>query len=120
MGWEISEPVNVEGMFDDSTPPARGRGGGKPGKPGIARLLPGKALRSKGNQEIPPGDRLWLEIPGGGGFGDPFERDPARVAHDVAMGLVSPTAAEQDYGVIIAADGRVDEKATRNCRERKG
>jgi N-methylhydantoinase B len=47
---------------------------------------------------IARGQRVRLETPGGGGFGDPRRRDPARVARDVAMGYVSPAAARRDYG----------------------
>ena len=47
---------------------------------------------------ITRGQRVRLETPGGGGFGDPRRRDPARVARDLAMGYVSPTAARRDYG----------------------
>jgi len=45
------------------------------------------------------GQRLVLETPGGGGYGDPRERDPAAVARDVALGYVTPEAAARDYGV---------------------
>jgi N-methylhydantoinase B len=38
---------------------------------------------------------------GGGGFGDPHTRDPARVAHDVRNGFVSVEAAARDYGVVV-------------------
>ena len=44
------------------------------------------------------GDELHYRTPGGGGYGDPAERDPARVAEDVREGYVSPQAAERDYG----------------------
>jgi N-methylhydantoinase B len=47
---------------------------------------------------IARGQRIRLETPGGGGFGDPRRRDPARVARDLAMGYVSPAAARRDYG----------------------
>jgi N-methylhydantoinase B len=51
--------------------------------------------------------------PGGGGFGDPRTRDPARVLRDVRDGVVSATAAEREYAVAIAKDGRnVDERRT--------
>ena len=103
-------------MFDRIDHPARGRNGGGIGAPGIARLQSGEAVRSKGNQEIPTGDRLLLEIPGGGGFGLPFERDPEAVGRDVQMGLVSRESAARDYGVALQADGRVDEKGTRALR----
>lgn len=52
--------------------------------------------------------------PGGGGFGDPMTRDPARVLRDVRDGIVSKQAAERDYGVAIAADGRSIDTARTN------
>jgi N-methylhydantoinase B len=56
-----------------------------------------------------------LETPGGGGWGDPFSRDPAAVARDVACGYVSAEAAQRDYGVVVTAEG-VDEAATAQAR----
>ncbi len=55
-------------------------------------------------------------MPGGGGYGDPREREPERVAADVRRGLVSPEAAARDYGVILDAVGAVDAEATRRQR----
>jgi N-methylhydantoinase B len=49
--------------------------------------------------------------PGGGGYGDPKTRDPARVLRDVRDGVVSREAAERDYGVAITADGRALDSA---------
>jgi N-methylhydantoinase B len=57
-----------------------------------------------------------MESSGGGGFGDPLDRDPAAVAADIAEGYVTPAGAERDYGVIWRAGG-VDVTATRSCRE---
>ncbi|MDY7104556.1 MAG: hydantoinase B/oxoprolinase family protein [Actinomycetota bacterium] len=60
-----------------------------------------------------PPTRVVATSPGGGGWGDPLERDPAAVARDVADGVVSTEAAARDYGVVLAADGTgVDEPAT--------
>ena len=53
------------------------------------RLKSGGALRTKGYQVIPAGDRLILELPGGGGMGPPEQRDPARHAQDLRDGLVA-------------------------------
>jgi N-methylhydantoinase B len=61
---------------------------------------------------IKRGQRVRLETPGGGGFGDPKSREPARVARDVRLGLVSQDAARRDYGVVLNDDGSADEKAT--------
>jgi N-methylhydantoinase B len=60
--------------------------------------------------------RLWGG--GGGGFGDPFERDPERVATDVAAGLVSAERAREVYGVVTA-NGAVDAKGTAALRARR-
>jgi N-methylhydantoinase B len=53
---------------------------------------------------------------GGGGYGDPLERDPSLVAEDVRARLVSAPVAHDIYGVLIT-DGRIDEAATRERRE---
>ena len=57
------------------------------------------------------GDVLLMESSGGGGFGDPLERDPARVAADVSEGYVTPAAAHATYGVVLR-DGAPDPAAT--------
>src|SRR6185437_4927023 len=69
--------------------------------------LPGKV----GGFPIQPGDVVLMESSGGGGFGDPLERDPARVAADLAEGYVTAEGAERDYGVVWRA-GAVDLAAT--------
>jgi N-methylhydantoinase B len=65
---------------------------------------------------IKPGQKVRLETPGGGGFGDPAARDPARVARDVRLGYVSPEAARRDYKVELTRDGAVDDAATASLR----
>ena len=60
-------------------------------------------MRSKQeNQLLHEGDGLHACSPGGGGFGDPLERDVAAVEHDLNLGYVSRATAEGDYGVVIA------------------
>jgi N-methylhydantoinase B len=76
-------------MFDRVSTPARGRGGGLPGAPGKVQMDDGTALRPKGWQSVPSGRRLILELPGGGGFGDPGERSAEARADDLAKGYVS-------------------------------
>ena len=75
-------------MFDRVDNPARGRAGGRDGAPGAVWLDDGTPFGSKGKQTVPAGRRLILELPGGGGFGDPAERDPASAANDAAQGYV--------------------------------
>ena len=59
-----------------------------------------------------PGAEIVIGLPGGGGYGDPLEREPERVEADVAGGYVSPEAARRDYGVVLDAGGTVDAAAT--------
>ena len=63
------------------------------------RLKSGPALKSRGNQVIPKGDRLIVEMPGGGGLGNATERDPALVADDVRNGFISKESAREVYKV---------------------
>jgi N-methylhydantoinase B/oxoprolinase/acetone carboxylase alpha subunit len=69
------------------------------------------------NVRLHRGDTILLQTPSGGGYGPPHERHADRVAADVAEGFVSPEAALHDYGVVIGADGAVDEPATRKRRQ---
>ncbi|UJW86538.1 hydantoinase B/oxoprolinase family protein [Devosia sp. SL43] len=75
-------------MFDRVRSPARGRAGGEPGASGEVLLDDGTKLRPKGWQHVPAGRRLVLQLPGGGGFGNPVDRDSDSRALDAAMGLV--------------------------------
>jgi N-methylhydantoinase B len=59
-------------------------------------------MRSKyENQQLHAGDGLRACSPGGGGLGDPLERDPAAVESDLNLGYVSRATAERDYGAVI-------------------
>lgn len=86
-------------MFDRVDNPARGRDGGGTGGEGRVELADGSRLRSKGRQLIKPGQRLRLSLPGGGGIGDPTDRDRDAVRADVAAGYITPEQAKQDYGL---------------------
>ena len=76
-------------MFDRVDNPARGRAGGAEGARGRVRLDDGTPFSAKGKQTVAAGRRLILELPGGGGFGDPADRDPAAVSNDIAQGYVT-------------------------------
>jgi N-methylhydantoinase B len=70
--------------------------------------------------EIEAGDGFVIETGGGGGFWDPFERDPEHVLADVRSGYVSLEAARRDYGVVIHQHGRrfdLDPAATAELRQ---
>jgi N-methylhydantoinase B len=61
---------------------------------------------------LEPGDVVEMRSAGGGGYGDPLDRDPARVSEDVELGFVSRQAAEDIYGAAFDAEGCLDERAT--------
>ncbi len=85
-------------MFDRVENPARGRDGGGPGGAGRVELTDGTPLKSKGRQLVRNGQRLRLSLPGGGGYGDPTQRDRAKVATDLEAGMITPEQAKADYG----------------------
>ncbi len=116
LGGADGNPIAMLCNFERINNPARGRDGGGLGAPGRVSLVSGKPIRSKGRQSVPGGDFIRLELPGGGGFGSPAERDPDQVAADVADGLISREAAERDYRVALAANGMVDHAATARLR----
>lgn len=76
-------------MFDRIDHPARGRDGGCDGAPGKVYLDDGTPFAGKGKQIVGADRRLVLELPGGGGFGDPAERDETDAADDLIQGYVS-------------------------------
>jgi N-methylhydantoinase B len=84
--------------FDRIIHPAQGREGGEPGCRGSAGRGSGSKLPDKGVYIIETGDSLVLELPGGGGFGNPDKRDRAALEADMAAGLVTIEAARRDYG----------------------
>ena len=66
--------------------------------------------------EVKEGDLLHFITWGGGGWGDPLERDPALVSLEIRQGLVTPDGARA-YGVVADEAGSVDEAATETLRE---
>jgi N-methylhydantoinase B len=76
-------------------------------------------LRAKSNgTSIEAGDVILGMAPGGGGYGDPLEREPWRVVKDVALGYVSAEAARDVYGVVFDERDELNEDATQELRER--
>ena len=99
---------SVSGMVDRTKFTAHGLRGGLPGALGEFKL---------DGAEAPPKTVLWMDsdavvsmnLPGGGGYGDPLERDPQRVLDDVVHGYVSIDAARREYGVVVHYLGREDQ-----------
>ena len=67
---------------------------------------------------IAKGQRVRLASPGGGGYGSPFQRNPAHVAADVRGGYISIDAARRDFAVQLSENGEVDADATAQLRRR--
>ena len=65
---------------------------------------------------VKEGDVLYFNTWGGGGWGNPLERDPELVRADVQRGLVTAQGAKR-YGVVLASDGSVDANATESLRK---
>jgi N-methylhydantoinase B len=119
---------------------AAGIHGGYPGAGSIVSVVRGSRVRSAfENGDIPIGydqlggtvehlptksegrlgddDALVFFAPGGGGYGDPLDREPRRVVADVLAGAVSNDGALHQYGVVVTDDGQLDQAAT---TERRG
>jgi N-methylhydantoinase B len=97
--------------------------GGRPGacsekwlvrKDGSRQPLPAKV----DNVRVYAGDRVIFRTAGGGGWGDPLERDPVRTRNDVARKLMSEAKAREEYGVVLSGVGlEVDRRATDELRD---
>ena len=133
MGCRTEEAWTVSAMVDRINHPPEGMLGGGPGVRGEFLLDGQERGRPKALLTLGPDQRVQLNLPGGGGFGDPLDRDPAMVLADVVEGYVSIAGAERDYGVVIRYAGQsdrmvrlpedyqIDENATEALRsERRG
>ena len=102
--------------------------GGSPGQPSENYLNPDGAnetLPSKLTMNVRKGDVFRHVLAGAGGWGDPLERDPAKVLKDVRNELLSPAKAKEDYGVIVdtttwTIDAAASERARGEIRRRRG
>jgi len=96
--------------------------GGTAGAPNVVRIHRGvesfvpEHLSKDQDIAIGPGDRVEVMTPGGGGYGDPFARDPALVARDVRRGYYTREEAEALWGVVLTREGAVDKTATAALR----
>ena len=99
VGAREGHEFDISAMFDRVRHPARGRRGGEPGAPTTIGLDDGTAMRGKGRQFVPHGRKVMLAFPGGAGYGNPKERDPAEVRRDLALGYITPATAANHYGL---------------------
>jgi N-methylhydantoinase B len=93
--------------------------GGKAGRASEMMVNPGqpnqRLLNNIDTFAAGPGDIIRITSPGGGGRGDPLDREAERVLRDVVCAYITEEAAERDYGVVIRA-GRLDAPATERLR----
>jgi N-methylhydantoinase B len=102
-GWSVSCIV------DRTRHPAAGLLGGRSGAPGELVLDDGSRPNPKARVGLKAHQVVHVNTPGGGGYGDPYRRDPERVRQDVIAGYVTPEAAAKEYGVIVRYTGSPDE-----------
>lgn len=95
--------------------------GGKSAAPAMCRLADsdGKEIKipSKATMRVKKGNTMTTMTSGGGGWGDPYTRDPEKVAQDVRSGLITMERAQDDYGVVMVEKGlQIDLEATERLR----
>ncbi len=124
-------PWSVSGIIDRTRHPAQGVRGGRAGAAGEVILDTGERPNPKARIDLAPRQVIHINTPGGGGYGDPFERDAERVRQDIIAGYVTSEAAASEYGVVVRFTGRpdelvrlpgqwvIDEDATRALRARR-
>jgi N-methylhydantoinase B len=108
MTCRSGRPWSVSALVDRTRFPAPGLDGGGDGAAGEVELAGRGPLPPKRTIALEPDARVVLRVPGGGGYGDPFARDPERVLADVVDGYVSIEAARELYGVVIRYSGAPD------------
>jgi N-methylhydantoinase B len=101
---ESGGSFNVNTMNDQLVCAPFGLDGGLPGGEAAYEIDGERPERAKARLRVPAGASVRMSLPGGGGYGDPLERDPRAVAEDVAQGLVSEAAARSRYGVVGRAE----------------
>lgn len=112
--------VRVRGKGDmRSKFPPWGVLGGKAARTGAYAVNGEELAETVREAPLKPGDIVRVDMNAGGGYGDPFERDPEWVLGDVLDGYVSIGGAREDYGVVIDAQAlSVDRQATDALRQR--
>jgi N-methylhydantoinase B len=119
---DLEGPITLSIRADRTRNRAPGLSGGLPG--GLARIIRNgcESLPAKQKVLMHPGDVISWQLPGGGGYGNPLDREPERVLADVINGLVSINSAQNDYGVILRKNSlcpEIDILSTNNLRKQQ-
>ena len=130
LGLEIASRDVASTWMVSKRHPLRGLLGGRDAAPYTNRFLVGtpdeyEIENAAFNVPLPEGAQTAYQFGGGGGFGDPLERDPDLVRDDVLDELVSVDAARTEYGVVLRGsvddlDLEVDHDATKKLRAERG
>jgi N-methylhydantoinase B len=100
---------SVSSIADRTEYAAPGLLGGKEGATGEVSLENGARLHAKALMDLKSGDVVHVNLPGGGGYGDPMKRDVEKVRWDVIDGYITVQDAEKQYGVVINYTGHADD-----------
>jgi N-methylhydantoinase B len=100
---------SVSSIADRTKYPAPGLLGGQAGAAGEVALGDGTRLHAKSLVDLGAGDTVHVNLPGGGGYGDPLHRDAQRVLWDVIEGYITPEETEKNYGVAVRYTGKPEE-----------
>ena len=99
---------SVSSIADRTVYPAPGLVGGSTGAAGELLVSNGLRPNPKALVDLNAADVVYVNLPGGGGYGSPFQRDPEKVRWDVVEGYITPEAAEKNYGVSVRYTGKPD------------
>jgi N-methylhydantoinase B len=121
--WVLEAPsATLSILAERNSFPPWGLFGGRPAATGEYYITKANGkktrLRSKCTVHMGKGDGLIVRTPGGGGYGDPLEREPSMVLADATNGLVSLKSARNNYGVVIRQTLIIDQKATNTLRKK--
>lgn len=117
--WQIPVPGAEGGYPGGATEQRRIRGAGVGNLPASLDPSQGDSIEAKAKDVVLRRGEIWyMRYPGGGGWGDPLDRDPALVVHDVRIGAVSERAADAAYGVVLRDEALgFDAESTRRRRD---
>ena len=96
---------SVSSIADRTVYPAPGLHGGQAGAAGEVVLAGGERLHAKALKDLEENNVVHVNLPGGGGYGDPLARDAEKVRWDVIEGYVTPEEAERKYRVVVRYAG---------------
>jgi N-methylhydantoinase B len=100
---------SVSSIADRTEYAAPGLLGGEAGATGEVSLENGTRLHAKALMDLNVGDVVHVDLPGGGGYGDPLKRDIEKVRWDVIEGYITPEGAEKKYGVAVSYAGKTED-----------